>query len=384
MTFKSIKSGLFTLVCILLIALPWTGNAAEEEAPQASAPDASAPESGQPGKMEPDSGAPEQPAYPGVTNNVLKRGGDGAPALLINYPAFVNNSVNDAMRSFALEQADDYEKDIQESLGPDDEKPANYSTWELSGFYTVEKPNPDVASVTFNIYSYSGGAHGNLFIRCLNYDLVTGRQLVFDNLFKDREKALQLLSEISGAKLRAELGEEADEEMIKAGSAPDLNNFLNLSLAPQGLFIEFQPYQVGPWSIGPQRVEITLADLAAAGPNPAIWPDAAKLEVPATQSTLKEIQEKTQDKLDELQESVDKPLDELQRKTRDQLDELNKKTQETVESLQQKTRKTVDSLQQNGKEALDKTVEKLDNVKDDTEKRLNELLDELKESDSQQ
>lgn len=216
--------------------------------------------------------ASEQKIYPGVENKIFKSGNGNEPHVTIYYPAFGNEKVDEILREFAVEQGADYEKDIQDSFGPDDEKPESYEMWEMTGLYTIsERPSPNIVSVTFNIYSYTGGAHGNLFIRCINADLSTGKILTFADLFANPAKALEILSKISEQKLRAELGDEVEEDMLRSGVSPELNNFLNLSLNPEGLAVEFQPYQVGPWAIGAQRVEISLSDLAEAEPDPAVW-----------------------------------------------------------------------------------------------------------------
>ncbi|MDE7371318.1 MAG: DUF3298 and DUF4163 domain-containing protein, partial [Desulfovibrio sp.] len=154
-------------------------------------------------------------------------------------------------------------------------KPGRYGVWDLTGMYSLARPSPKVVSVIFNVYSYTGGAHGNLVITCRNYDLATGKRLDFADLFKDPEKALELMSAYARESLTKSLGEESDEEMIREGTAPELTNFGELALTPAGVTIQFQPYQVGPWSAGPQQVEMPLAALAAAGPEVAVWPDAA-------------------------------------------------------------------------------------------------------------
>lgn len=229
------------------------------------------PESSSAQKNEPEQSGLEQAIYPGVKNLVFKKGGDGAPSVSINYPSFGNENVDEVVYKFVAGQSEDYEKDIEDATNGEEEKPSNYEMWEMAGFYTIEKPRGDIASVTFNIYSYSGGAHGNLFIRCLNFDLASGKSLQFSDLFGDEEKAISILSEITAAKLRADLGEEADEDMINAGTSADASNFLNLSLTSSGVTVEFQPYQVGPWSIGPQSVAVPIEDLASAKPNGEIW-----------------------------------------------------------------------------------------------------------------
>lgn len=218
----------------------------------------------------------EQAQYPDVTNHHLERGGDGRPSISLYYPAFGNDKVDAAMAAFAESQAADYEDDVREFDKPGEEKPDSYDMWDMNGIFTLARPNPDVVSVTFNIYSYSGGAHGNLFIRCLNYDLRTGAELGLNALFESPEKALALLAELTNKKLRQDLGDDVEEEMLQSGTAPEPTNFANLSLRPDGLVVEFQPYQVGPWSIGPQHVTVSLAELADAGPKPEIWPAKAQ------------------------------------------------------------------------------------------------------------
>lgn len=227
---------------------------------------------------------PEQPLYPGVINRKLVKGGNDQPSVEMYYPFFDNPAVDESVKAFVDKLAKEYEKEIQDAVEPGEERPSSYGMWEMTGFYTLEKPCPDIVSITFNIYSYSGGAHGNLVINCLNYNLKSGKQLDFADLFKDPEKALLIMSEYSAKKLKTDLGEDADDEMIQSGTTADINNFSNLSLVPQGLFIEFQPYQVGPWSIGAQRIEMTLETLAAAGPESDIWPTSENIAKPEKSS----------------------------------------------------------------------------------------------------
>lgn len=216
---------------------------------------------------------PEQATYPGVQNILYRSGEDNEPHAIIWYPAFGNEQVDSDIKYFVSVQGADFAKDVEDSVPEGEEKPASYDLWEMTGFYTLSRPAENIVSVTFNIFSYSGGAHGNLFIRCLNYDLADGKLLELSDLFGDTEQALKIMSAWCQEKLRAELGNDLDEEMMTSGSNPDAANFLNLSLVKDGVVVEFQPYQVGPWSIGPQSVNVPLAQLLPAKPNSRIWPD---------------------------------------------------------------------------------------------------------------
>ena len=225
---------------------------------------------------EPENAAPEQTLYPGVQNIHVQSGGDDTPKVSLNYPAFRVSAVDADIRAWAEGVTRSYEEEVRTSVSPDGEKPDSFGVWDLTGMYSLERPSAKVVSITFNVYSYTGGAHGNLVITCRNYDLATGRRLDFADLFKDPEKALELMSALSRESLTKSLGEESDEEMIREGTSPDMRNFGELSLTPAGINIQFQPYQVGPWSAGPQQVEMPLEALAPAGPEPVIWPSGAK------------------------------------------------------------------------------------------------------------
>ncbi len=232
----------------------------------------------QQGQAEGENSSPLQAKFPGVENLVIQTGGNGGPTSTIWYPHTGNVQIDAKLKEFAETCSAEYENEIKESAGADDEKPETWGTWEQNGFFTVERPNPDIISITFNIYSYVGGAHGQLAVTVFNYNTKTGAALSLSDLFGDPQKAISIMSEVSDSKLRQSLGEDVEEEMLKDGTEPTEDNFSNLSLLPDGLAIEFQPYQVGPWSIGQQQVKISLKDLADARPNPAVWP---KEEAPA-------------------------------------------------------------------------------------------------------
>lgn len=220
-----------------------------------------------------DSTAPEQAIYPGIKNMRIERGGNGVPSISIYYPQLGNPVIDQNLRDFAEKLADNYEKDVQVPEEEGEERPDSYGNWEETGFFTVERPGPNVISITFNIYSFMGGSHGQLLIDVRNYDLKNGKKLDLADLFAEPEKALAILGRISAERLRETLGNDAEEDMIRAGTEPDIANFSNLSLLANGVAVEFQPYQVGPWAIGQQRVEISLQDLAPAGPSKFVWPD---------------------------------------------------------------------------------------------------------------
>lgn len=79
------------------------------------------------------------------------------------------------------------------------------------------------------------------------------------------------MSEYSYKALSETLSNMSDKEMLSIGTAPELDNYNSIALIPNGIRIFFQPYQVAPWSAGPQQVDITLEELNKAKPTKKIW-----------------------------------------------------------------------------------------------------------------
>jgi len=52
-----------------------------------------------------------------------------------------------------------------------------------------------------------------------------------------------------------------DEDFVLPGTAPEKNNFLDYSLAPDKLIITFNVYQVAPYVAGLQKAEISYKEM---------------------------------------------------------------------------------------------------------------------------
>ncbi len=93
----------------------------------------------------------------------------------------------------------------------------------------------------------SGGAHGNLGIDCLNYDLVNNQKAEFQRSFQGSPKSPAIDERTHFKKACQEPWRRCRRREMIAEGYPDPANFKkNLTLTPNGLYVEFQPYQVGP------------------------------------------------------------------------------------------------------------------------------------------
>jgi|CXWL01.1.fsa_nt_gi hypothetical protein len=131
-------------------------------------------------------------------------------------------------------------------------------------YVTYESDN--TKSFVFVIYADTLGAHPNAYYRTFTFDRETGNAVTLKNLFEDGY--LETLSTITRdhlindiASLQGVPTTELDTTFIDAGTAPIEANFAWFFLQNDTLSLIFPPYQVGPWSLGTQTVNILTKDL---------------------------------------------------------------------------------------------------------------------------
>lgn len=202
-----------------------------------------------------------------------RHGRQNVPDITITYPVIGHTAVDEDVRRWVNSIADTFETEMS-SLFRDSEtlgETLDMSRYALHGSYSVLRPSQDAVSLVFEIWTYTGGAHGNLDIITLNYSLITGQRLNFVDIFEDVDKALSLLSEQSRKVLSRRLAGGRMDQWILDGTTQDVENFSSLGLTRQGVRVYFQPYQVAAWAAGAQEVDIPLDDLMSAKPFLKLW-----------------------------------------------------------------------------------------------------------------
>lgn len=215
---------------------------------------------------------PRQPAYPGVANGCVSQTEDGKPQISLYYPIFGNEKVDDQIKEWATARVALFQNQTAGEASTEDSRHGRQ--WELSGNFEVTRPVPNMVSVLFSVYSYTGGTHGSLELVSQSYDLANGHALELADMFGEPFVAVSLLSKLAREQLKKKLGDSGDDDMIKSGTEPLPENFTLLSLTPKGLYLDFPPYQVASWADGRQRLFIPLEKLATAHPRQSVWPNA--------------------------------------------------------------------------------------------------------------
>lgn len=188
--------------------------------------------------------------------------------------AFVKTQV-DAFVKNTEELAEDL-KTLAAEEGNRESAFPNLFPYELAVNNEVTYPSTRVVSILWNVWSFTGGAHGLLDIMANNYDRSTGFPVLLEDLFVDPQLAVLQFSKAARRQLAekddaAEDGAGLPDEMLLAGTEPVEENFKTFIVTPNGIRIHFQPYQVAPWAAGPQSVDVSLDELKTAKPRLEFW-----------------------------------------------------------------------------------------------------------------
>lgn len=206
---------------------------------------------------------------PGIIEHQIVRTNQGdKPDINLSYPSVGVRAIDANIRKWATGIADAFEETFSSpGLYPDKNRPVP----ELWCSYAVSHPSDKALSITFEVWTYTGSAQGNLDVMTLNYSLISGQRLGLVDIFEDPDAALAIMSAWSHKELSQRLGGMRQEQMLRTGLNPVPENFASLTLTPSGLRINFQPYQVAPGIAGAQKVEIPLEELLPAHPLLLLW-----------------------------------------------------------------------------------------------------------------
>lgn len=127
--------------------------------------------------------------------------------------------------------------------------------------------NAKLLSLVFEVNTfYAGSAHPNRYTRSFNYDLEHNRELQLADLFVPNTSFLKKLSQVAIATVKTtpnDHGEllERDLEWLNEGAGPDEMNFHTVTVSPEGLYVQFDPYDIDAYAAGDTEILIPYAQL---------------------------------------------------------------------------------------------------------------------------
>ncbi|MBI3571919.1 DUF3298 domain-containing protein [Candidatus Kaiserbacteria bacterium] len=121
--------------------------------------------------------------------------------------------------------------------------------------------SPHTLSYLFTTYADTLGAHPNTFFTTLTFDTASGALLALSDLFESGSDYLGTFSKLARQMLPAVIGPGASTDFIDPGTTPDEKNFQNFFFDNKDFVLLFPPYQVAPYSDGPQTLRIPASEL---------------------------------------------------------------------------------------------------------------------------
>lgn len=128
--------------------------------------------------------------------------------------------------------------------------------------YRVAYLDRRLASVVFEIATYTGGAHPNSARLGILFDLEQGRPWPLTDILADPRTAIDPIAGACKSRLEAEARKEDWELFDNADVAAVVREVENWSADKDGVEILFDPYSVAPYAIGPRVCRLGYAELA--------------------------------------------------------------------------------------------------------------------------
>jgi len=183
----------------------------------------------------------------------------------IKYPEFsgVENAeaLNKMIKDKFQERADTFKTDADQNAIAEVGAPSELQVGYEEVFFTG-----NAASLKFGtLYYIAGMAHPNSYSESLNYDFKNNKEISLADLFTPGTDYLAELSSISRGALKTQI-EQIDpgyysESFVNPGTEPKEENFSVFNFDKDKLIVTFNPYQVGPWVLGEQLVQIPFSQL---------------------------------------------------------------------------------------------------------------------------
>ncbi len=115
-------------------------------------------------------------------------------------------------------------------------------------------------SYTVKGYEYTGGAHGISWTKGLNYSLETGELLTLDDYFTDRQKAAIPSALVSLLCWQKGFSATESEKLVEMGYYLDgIKPSENFRASATGITFIYNPYEIGPYSLGITEIELPYA-----------------------------------------------------------------------------------------------------------------------------
>jgi hypothetical protein len=148
--------------------------------------------------------------------------------------------------------------------------PGAWGGWFIEREIHVARNDGDVVALVLTESSYLGGAHPNSVVVFHNVDARSGEVLDLVDLV--RPDAREALEGVVSSAVRRRLGVEPGGSLVEAGLMDEILPLpASALLTRDGVLLEYNPYEVGPYAMGAIRALVPWSDLAPLLRDPDRW-----------------------------------------------------------------------------------------------------------------
>lgn len=178
--------------------------------------------------------------------------------------------INDHIQSALIDEGDSYEaegerllKEYQEAMAEEEEVEGFFAPWNFTNNVEVDFNKAGLFALTFNHYSYMGGAHGMPGISSTIFDLKHGTVLKFYDLVNIADSTV--LMEIAEKKFILDNELETNISLNEQGFFWETEGKLyfndNFTITDKGLMMTYGAYEIAPYAAGMPSFTIPYAEL---------------------------------------------------------------------------------------------------------------------------
>ena len=193
-----------------------------------------------------------------VSENVNAKGKYEATFM---YPSFVTGTkagrdISERLKNEAAAEKKKFTDQAEQFFKSEDAA----GEWQEDYSYSIQYYSPELISLSGEVFSYTGGAHGNTFYISSNYWIKEEKAMLLDlpDLFTPKSNYIKVISDFCMRDLRKQEAGWVLNGELKELKAEDLKAFV---ISPGGVTFAFAPYMVGPYVEGPYFVTVGFRDI---------------------------------------------------------------------------------------------------------------------------
>lgn len=201
---------------------------------------------------------------PVVENKIIKEE-TGPFKIEINYP-FVSgfDDFNQRAERLINNKLEEFKRiSLENDQAIKEIDPENYAAYPreypLVIGYETGLVDGKIISIVFNIYSFTGGAHGASDYATLNYDIENKKEIKLADIFEGQGDYTQKISDYCIPNLKQQITERTEGQYsgwVEEGAGPQEQNFSVFMIKENSIVFYFAQYQVAAYAIGDFKVEM--------------------------------------------------------------------------------------------------------------------------------